>query len=112
MSWLTRIRNVFRKDELDQDLADELRFHAEQRAAELGISVGEAHSRLGPVAQFQQQSRDEKLAPHLESFLQDARIAVRLWRKHPITAAAAVLTITLGTGMAIAAFQLVWNVIL
>ena len=112
MSWLTRIRNAFRKDELDQDLADELRFHAEQRAAHLGISVEEAHSRLGPVAQFQQQSRDEKLAPHLESLLQDARIAVRLWRKHPITAAAAVLTITLGTGMAIAAFQLVWNVIL
>jgi len=52
------------------------------------------------------------MALWLESLLQDLRIAVRLWGKHPVMAVAAIFTITLGAGLSISAFQLVWNVVL
>ena len=52
------------------------------------------------------------MALWLESLLQDLRIAVRLWGKYPVMAMAAILTITLGAGLSISAFQLVWNVVL
>jgi putative ABC transport system permease protein len=43
---------------------------------------------------------------------QDLKIALRLWRKRPLWAAAAVLTIALGTGMNVALFRMVWSVLL
>jgi hypothetical protein len=45
MSWLSRLSNVFRGGKLNRDLDDELRFHLEERAAELvrrGVAPEEA----------------------------------------------------------------------
>jgi len=47
-----------------------------------------------------------------ESLLQDLRIALRVWRKRPIVALTAILTIALGAGMNVAVFQLIWTVML
>lgn len=112
MSWLTRLLNVFRKDELDRDLDDELRFHAEQRAADLGLTPAEAQRRLGHTARILEESRDVKLARWLETVLQDLRLAFRLWRKKPLVAVTAILTIALGAGMNVAVFRVIWNVML
>ncbi|MBY0504354.1 MAG: ADOP family duplicated permease [Bryobacteraceae bacterium] len=112
MSWFSRLRNVFRPDDLDRDLAEELRFHADQRAAELGIPASEAAARLGNVRRLEQESRDVKQHGWLASVVQDLRLSLRLWRKHPVTAAASILTIAIAGGLAMAAFQLVWNVLL
>lgn len=112
MSWLTRVRNVFRKDELDREIDEELRFHAEQRAADLGLPVAKTERRLGNLLRLREASRDVKLAAWLENLLQDFRIALRVWRKRPVIAMAAILTITLGAGMNIALFQVIWTVML
>ncbi len=53
--------------------------------------------------------------PHLkwlETLLQDLRHALRLWRKRPLVALTAILTIALGAGMNVAAFQMIWIVML
>jgi putative ABC transport system permease protein len=48
----------------------------------------------------------------LETVLQDLRHALRLWRKRPLVALTAILTIALGAGMNVAAFQMIWTVML
>lgn len=43
---------------------------------------------------------------------QDIRTAGRIWRRRPVTAISALLTVALATGMNVALFQLVWSVLL
>lgn len=52
------------------------------------------------------------LATWLETLLQDLRHALRVWRKRPLVALTAILTIGLGAGMNVAVFQVTWNVML
>jgi len=61
---------------------------------------------------LREESRDAKLAMWLETLLQDVRLALRVWRKRPIVALAAILTIALGAGMNVAVFQVIWTVML
>jgi putative ABC transport system permease protein len=112
MSWISRLGNVFRKDQLDREVDEELRFHAEQRAADLGLSADEARRRIGNILRLREESRDVRLATWLETLLQDIRIALRLWRKRPLVALTAILTIALGAGMNVAVFQVIWSVML
>ncbi len=112
MSWFSRLRYVFRKDELYRELDEELRFHVEQRAADEGVPISEARRRLGNSLRLREESCDVKLATWLESLLQDIRFALRVWRKRPIVALTAILTIALGAGMNVAVFQLIWSVML
>jgi putative ABC transport system permease protein len=53
-----------------------------------------------------------KLATWLETLVQDTRLAMRVWRKRPIVALTAIVTIALGAGMNIAVFQVIWTVML
>jgi putative ABC transport system permease protein len=48
----------------------------------------------------------------IETLLQDVRHALRIWRKRPLVALTAILTIALGAGMNVAVFQVIWNVML
>ena len=112
MSWFSRLRNVFRKDELDRDIDEELRFHVERRAADLGIPASESRRRFGNMMRIREESRDARLAIWLDTFLQDIRVALRVWRKRPAAALAAIVTIALGAGMNIALFPVIWTVML
>jgi predicted permease len=112
MSWFSRVRNIFRKDELNHELDEELRFHAEQRAAERGITFDEARRRLGSSLRLREESLDVKVAAWLETLFQDVRLALRVWRKRPVIALTAILTIALGAGMNVAVFQVIWTVML
>lgn len=112
MSWLSRVRNVFRKDQLDQELRDELESHIDESASAREGSLPTARQRLGNVNRWQDRSRDLKLAFWLEDSLQDLRLAVRLWRRRPGVLLTAVLTIALGAGMNAAVFQAIWAVML
>jgi putative ABC transport system permease protein len=53
-----------------------------------------------------------QLSTGLEHTLHDVRHALRVWRKRPLVALTAVLTIALGAGMNVAVFQLIWTVML
>jgi putative ABC transport system permease protein len=52
------------------------------------------------------------LSNWFETLLQDVRHALRIWRKRPLVALTAVLTIALGAGMNVAVFQVIWTVML
>ena len=119
MSWLTRLRNTARSGRLNDELDDELRFHLEQRSADLiacGMSAEEAaqeaRRRCGNLLSARQQSRDVKLAARLESILADARFGFRIMAKAPLVTAAAILSLALAIGSCTASFSLLDSLVL
>ena len=102
MSWLSRLRNAIRPGQLDRDIDDELQFHAEQSGL----------ARLPRHLQLKEETRAARLATSLESVLLDAKLALRVWRRRPVIALTAILTLALGAGMNVAVFQVIWNVML
>src|SRR5215212_9863007 len=105
MSWLSRLLNVVRRDRVDSDLEEEIRFHLEARAEELaknGMPAGQAkrqaRQQLGNPLLLRESSRDIKLFPRLESILQDVVFGLRLCRKNKVLTAAAVLSLSLAIG--------------
>lgn len=112
MSWLSRLRNAFRPDRLHGDLDEELQFHIESRAKDLGMPEEHVRSQFGNSLRLREESHDIKVAISLETLLQDIRTAIRIWAKRPAGAVAAVLTIALGAGLNIAMMQLIWTVML
>src|SRR6266516_2729813 len=87
---LFRIRALFRRRRLDDEMDLELRDHIDREIARhmaRGLSRDEAGRRaraaVGPVTQIREDCREARGLAWLESILQDARYAVRVLRKSP-----------------------------
>src|SRR5579864_1051282 len=114
MSWMNRLRALFRRDKLNRDLADELKFHVEMRTREnvaAGMSPKEARDaalrQFGNVGAVTEETREAWGLVWLESIAQDVRYGMRGFRRSPAFTLTALAAIALGIGSTTAVFSVV-----
>jgi putative ABC transport system permease protein len=119
MSLFSRLANAIRSRRLDQELAEEQRFHLESRTAEYareGLApddaAREARRRFGNPLRLRESSRDARIVRWLDSLLRDIRFGVRMLGKNRAVTAAAFLSLSLAIGACTSAFSLVDALIL
>jgi hypothetical protein len=108
-----RFRALFRRDQLNAELDEELRDHVEfetNKYVRSGLQVEEARRRaliaLGGIEQVRQQTRDSRGTRMIEQVRQDLHYGLRSLGKNRGFTAVFILTLSLGIGSCTAIFSL------
>lgn len=111
--WL-RFRAMFSARRIGDAFNSELEGHLAEHIDEgvrSGLSEAEARRqallRIGGVEQVRQAYRDRATLPWIEGLMRDVRYAVRGFRRNPVFAITAILTLALGIGATTAVFSVV-----
>ena len=113
-----RLRALFRWEQAERELDDELRDHLERKTEGYlakGMTPEEARRQarldLGGVEQVKENVRSVRAGAWLETFLQDIRFGLRMLWKSPVFAGIAILTLGLGVGANTGIFNLLRAVV-
>ncbi len=114
-----RLRALFRRNVVEKELNEELRFHFEhevEKYKKQGMTEAEAtrraRLRFGGEAQVQEDCREARGTSLIESSIQDVRYAVRQLVGHPTFAVVIILTLALSIGANSAIFSVIDSVLL
>ena len=109
-----RVRALWHRDRIHDEIAEEIRFHLESRSDEYvrgGMSPDdarrEAERRFGHRLQIREAGYDVRGGGWLESFVQDLKFGARMVAKNPGVSVVAAVTLALGIGSTTAVFSLV-----
>src|SRR5882672_10168970 len=110
---LFRLRAIFRRRSVEEELDNELRFHFEHEIEKLmrsGLTREEASRRarlaLGGLEQVKEECRDARGVSWLETAIQDLRHGMRGLRRNPGLAILATITLSLGMAASTVVFSI------
>ncbi len=123
MRWIykspLRLRSLFKKNWVEQELSEELRFHLENQIEQniaQGMSPQEARysalRQFGNVGTIKEECRDSWGMRFITEFLQDLGYGLRQLRRSPGFTVVAVLTLALGMAAAVSIFGFVDSVLI
>jgi len=117
--FVSRCRALVTGTRLDRDFNEELASHLallEEDLMRRGLpseaAAREARLRLGGMAQLEEQHRDNRSLPMIETTLQDIRYALRAFRRQPTFALISIVTLAVGIRAGTAVFSFAGAVLL
>ena len=110
-SWWRKLAGWLRRDSIDAELQEEMRFHLEMKAS-ASDDERAARRQFGNTTLLLEDSRDAWGWPRIEAWLRDFRFAVRVVLNQPAFAATVVLTLALGIGASSTIFSLIDTVLI
>lgn len=117
--WVLRLRALFKRTAVEQDIDDELRFHLDQQVESYVASglaradaVRRARLEFGGLDQVKEAYRDALGVRLVDGVWRDVRLGLRALRATPVVTVVAVLSLALGIGANTAIFSLIDSLML